>query len=247
MYFHWQNLNEDRNGKVKGRGWRRGRAWLHFKRIALNIEWHFFGKSNTALHLERNKFGDPPGYTFHIALWGLLSLFFCVEGLHWDYTNLEDSERTIGFAIFDGNIWLYCWTDRSGWGPDRTIVWHYSQWICGKPRYSRQVLSKGICRLEMPEGPYTVEYQECIDTWKRARGFTRSVKRYDLDMGDGIPIPGKGESSWDIHDTAVMAGTYNANTLPEALDALKESVQRSRDRYGGKGWLPEAKIDSPST
>lgn len=239
MHWHWQNLNEDRNGKVKGSGLRKGRAWFHFTRKTIHVEWYFLDNLSTALTFERDKFGDPAGYSFHIAIWKLFALFFSLEGIRWPYTDLNDSRRVVGFRIFDGSIWWDLWSDNLGYGPQRTAVWHVRDWVLGRAKYSRQVISEGDTSISMPEGNYPVHYQECLDTWKRPRWKARTIRRFDMDMGeDGIPIPGKGENSWDMDDTAILSGTYVADNLLSALHKLRASANRDRERYGGKNWTP---------
>ena len=41
MRYHWQNLNEDKRGDVKGSGFWFGRAWLDISQWKFRLEWQF--------------------------------------------------------------------------------------------------------------------------------------------------------------------------------------------------------------
>lgn len=84
FWWHWQNLNEDRNGKPKGSGLFAGRAW-----------WHFAGEPNRyakVIHLEwsigKLRFGfgvdfDDEDVTVQMAI-PLISLYLSFgQGWNW--------------------------------------------------------------------------------------------------------------------------------------------------------------------
>jgi hypothetical protein len=54
----------------------------------------------------------------------------------------------------------------------------------------------------------------------------------------GVPVPGKGENSWDCGEDALYSLSTTAATIDEAIEKFKASVMKTRERYGGKDWMP---------
>ena len=77
--------------------------------------------------------------------------------------------------------------------------------------------------------PVKIELYEA--RWKRKRWpKARVVARADIELFDGIPIPGKGENGWDIEDDAIYGLVCKAATLEDAIAALRASYERSLNR-----------------
>lgn len=70
------------------------------------------------------------------------------------------------------------------------------------------------------------------------------VRHYPGDGEQGgkpIPVPGKGENSWDCDDDAIHSSHGPHSTVHQAVAALVASVYRDRTRYGsGPEWQPTA-------
>lgn len=82
--------------------------------------------------------------------------------------------------------------------------------LFGKPKHSLEILSEQD--ITMPEGKYPAHVKRERRTWKRPRGFTPLVREYwDVDVESGIPVPGKGENSWDRDDDAIFASSFSVN------------------------------------
>jgi hypothetical protein len=82
--------------------------------------------------------------------------------------------------------------------------------LFGKPKHSLEILSEQD--ITMPEGKYPAHVKRERRTWKRPRGFTPLVREYwDVDVESGIPVPGKGENSWDCDDDAIFASSFSVN------------------------------------
>lgn len=92
--------------------------------------------------------------------------------------------------------------------------------------------------VPMPEGNYPGRAIREERVWKRKRWPWPSAKRADywIEMDIGVPVPGKGENSWDIDDDAVF-GT-GGRTVPEAVANVTRSALRQRERYAGPDWRP---------
>ncbi|MHC5826003.1 MAG: hypothetical protein ACYT04_61670, partial [Nostoc sp.] len=77
-------------------------------------------------------------------------------------------------------------------------------------------------------------------TWKRPRNpFPIKLIKCELSPSIPIPIPGKGENSYDIDDDAIYGMTTAANSVDEAIAHLRDDVIETRKRYGGDNWQPE--------
>lgn len=92
----------------------------------------------------------------------------------------------------------------------------------------------------MPEATYYGEVEQFTSTWRRPRAWWKTIqKRAEIKIESGIPIPGKGENSWDCDQDAIYSLTTTASNLEEVIACLKENVMETRDRYGGAHWAPE--------
>jgi hypothetical protein len=63
----------------------------------------------------------------------------------------------------------------------------------------------------------------------------------EFKMVEGIPIPGKGENSWDCGDDAVMGTTKeHRGSLRDAMNEVAMDAMKTRIRHGGSmNWLPK--------
>jgi hypothetical protein len=113
--------------------------------------------------------------------------------------------------------------------------------------------------VHMPEGDYqgVAQMQERTVTWQR---FGRSSRHRFVAVSfapKGIPVPGKGENSYDCGEDAIISTGFDveglgrdynlrhdlaASYLRCASFAMRESVLQTRARYGGgdgTAWRPE--------
>lgn len=238
LWFSSQNLNEKRNG-LKGSKWRHGRCWLHALGNCIGLEWAFFWNSSTAIGMT---VGGEEDLSLHIAIWRLFSFHLSVNQIiprkwrrdlkWWD----KSWGRTTDIRIFDGHIWFNIFNDTTGWNSKnkwQEFNFSFEDFFLGKTRHSKKVMDTGITRLAFLEGSYAVKWEKVAHEWRRPRWFTQRLVRYNLDMKDRpIPVPGKGENSWDLDDDAIYSTSVVANNLSEALAKLTESVLRTRERYG---------------
>jgi hypothetical protein len=156
--------------------------------------------------------------------------------------------REIGVQFFSGTIWLRLWHDpmesRSNdpwWWEMRVNI---PDLFLGRQKHSEETLETREIIVPMPEGSYTGRCTMKLETWKRSRWFAKRLVRAHIDMnaGQGIPFPGKGENSWDCGEDATWGMCTGAKDTVEAVAHLFESVMRDRTRYGnGFLWRPEAK------
>lgn len=142
--------------------------------------------------------------------------------------------------------WLSVWSaDRSSssrWlrGFGFYFSFHYLDMLLGRRNYSAVEIGKPV-EMDIVIHPDTtilghkykalVQMKEC--TWKRARWpFPERLHRAEIECVPPIPIPGKGESSWDLEDDATHSMTCVADTPEQAVEKLVASVLERRQKYG---------------
>ena len=57
--------------------------------------------------------------------------------------------------------------------------------------------------------------------------------------GEQIPVPGKGENSWDCGEDATFSLSCPSTTISEAIGEMVKSCMRTRERYAGLDFKPE--------
>lgn len=244
MRFHWQNLNE-RSDRPDGTILKHGRAWLHLGQLGLNWEWVLFGRTcGIALTLDDDCEDTVSG---HVQLPLLLAFYWTVE--HPALLRLVQrlvpkyQERQLSLRVHDWAVWWNVWHPacewRSGTPRWRSGSWHVLDTLLGKVHYqSRVVEEERPVQLHLPEGIYEarVSREEC--TWKRPRWFTDRRFYYEVKVEGGVPVPGKGESSWDCGQDAVFSRSSRAASREQAAEQFVASVLETRERRGGKNWRP---------
>lgn len=183
--------------------------------------------------------GGEDGITLHA---GIPRLFAIWLSFYFRWLRLPYSEYQTGITIHEEFIWLNVWRNemdsRDGW-----LHWSFD-WkraLLGKMDYKNEVLNEFRSFVLMPEGSYpcTVTIEE--STWKRPRwkAITRKYAAFKFDKP--IPIPGKGENSWDMDDDAICQTTVQmeSENPSDAAKAIAARIQQRRERYGGANWTPD--------
>lgn len=222
MRFHWQNLNEDRFGNVKGSGFWHGRAWLGRWRAEWKIPCRHAGISFDV---------DDEGATFHLGLL-LFSVYLSWEGLR------RYPGREFKVYFMDGGLWFALWSDPMQSCRDdpwyrRMHVFRPLDLLLGRRQYSSDPYETRDVLIPMPEGAYPATVTMSRDTWKRPRSpFRRTVVRADIKCERGIPFEGKGENSWDCGEDAAHGLCTPAENVEDAIGKMVATVMRDRRRYG---------------
>lgn len=243
--WHSQNLN-DKPGGIKGPMWRHGRGWLYFGWLCFGLEWSLFRRDSTGISLA---LGGEEELHFNFGVSHIGWLYFSINRIlplkiarKWDWWDYSWGRDIFRIMIHDGTIWFNFFHSENQWSKRRKwqeFNFHYIDFVFGRSRHSSEVLETGQIAIAFPEGNYKVAYSKELHTWKRARGKKKQIVRFDLNMdANPIPVPGKGENSWDIDDDAICSSSVPAGTLQEAIGELTESVYRSRIQYGGTNWVP---------
>jgi hypothetical protein len=111
----------------------------------------------------------------------------------------------------------------------------FADFLLGDRVHSEEVLIRQPkLKIPMPEGTYDASAKLTRGTWKRPRWpFPLVVMRVSIDIPDGIPIPGKGENSWDCGPDATYGTTGPASSIEEAVGDLVARTLETRKRRGG--------------
>ena len=253
--FHWQNLNECKKcGEPHGFPYE-GRCWWTIWEpdasgepsrdvFGTNFEWHLWGKRKSlALGFETGDGDGGNGLQWRVAVPFLFTLYFSIEKVSWKWAAKErEWSLRYDWEFGDlGSLWWDFGTDP--WG-DSGRSWRHGSFDPADFLFGREVYSSvkewtQIYQLSLPEGWYEVAVTQEKATWKRPRWpWAKNRVGYDCVPEKPLPIPGKGENSWDCDDDAIFSHHCGAKTPEEALLSLRDSVLRSRKRYGGAGWLP---------
>ncbi len=159
----------------------------------------------------------------------------------------NEIEREIALSWHGGILWWRFLCPTMGSSRDRFHhEFHIGDWLLGRPVYTRELLESdipvSITVGQWPEdGPYTGTAQRWHCEWKRR--FS-TLRRDDVMVSmnpPGLPLPGKGENSWDCDDDGIYG--FGGLTLESAIEHAIASVKRDRLRYGGPKWRPASEVN----
>lgn len=162
----------------------------------------------------------------------------------------EGREISLSWNIEHHYISWNWWVDPSGWSSKRPKwrdgSFYYLDFLLGRHIYKCEEIESRVVQLDMPEGIYSCHIQLSKDTWTRKRfPFLKKSRLGAMVIPEyPIPVPGKGENSWDCGEDAVFSSGCIAATYDEAIQEIKESVMRDRNKYGGgERWRPSETWD----
>lgn len=162
--------------------------------------------------------------------------------------------REIRLDLHDGKLWWTVWTNPDEW--KSTDPWYrrgsfdFAALFFGEMSVTKEVV-KGpeIVSIPMPEGSYAAKSTIERITYGRPRWFSehKTMASVTMDPREGasfkpIPIPGKGENSYDCDEDALYSTSSmvdNDATHADAIAEVVRSVLKTRWKRGGKNWRPE--------
>jgi len=246
-HFHWQNLNEKRGGRL-GSPLRHGRAWLRIFGGTLNWSWHllgpFCGASVSATQ------ADDLGFKLHaavpgVAVWLTVSEFGPIKSAtRWLLRDARYEDRELSIGVHDWTVFWRVWRDPMSWSSNvprwRQGGFRILDALLGRQRHSEREISRTAVKIALPEAQYDATVRLYESTWKRPRWFALHRLGSEVEIAKGIPVPGKGENSWDCDGDALFSQSGPHSTVEAAIASVIESVLRSRRRHGGSvEWQPE--------
>lgn len=263
MRWHWQNLNERREGEkiVKGNPLKAGRAWWRFndrkphaRGATLRFEWALGLRCGAHVELDPDEneitLNVAPIFgTFYLTLEGRLARRIVERLVPYEVRTYEGKEyrayknRETGFYVMDWRVAFFIWTDRNSWSRSDPQWKQFSfdalDVIFGAHKHTLEILEpERDTSIPMGEGAYAAKVKLERRTWKRSRWpwwpFTRQRTSYDFNIPDGIPFPGKGENSWDCGDGGLFGCGFSAPNEAGAIAQVTATVLTNRLRYGGR-------------
>lgn len=143
-------------------------------------------------------------------------------------------------------VWRF-WNDPNEWHAG-TPWWRYAyidiaDRLLGPTKYTSEVVEETGAIIHFPEADYPVTVKEEFATWTRPtffgfrlpfKPFTLKRRSFEITPEKPVPIPGKGENSWDCGDDAVYSMTVRVDSADAALRRFIQSVERTRSKYGWK-------------
>ncbi len=262
-----QNLDERPGDDYQASGSKlmHGRAWINRLRDGeedwnsptLRLSWNL---RSSFCHLQVEVDGGENEVSWSaalppIALWVSVDRvpqrLFQILGVDFASRKAHDHvyERAVSLSVHDWAIWWNLWMatmQSNSTDPKwRRGCFHIVDAIFGTRDRVAVPISTEAVVVPMPEKLYTAKVETVRATWTRSRWpFTFGPKDLYYESLSStitpdvpIPVPGKGENSWDCDDDAIYSHS-SAGGPVEAIASLTESVHRTRRRHGGRNWLP---------
>lgn len=225
------------------------RKWWHIGDRSITLEWGF-GKPRCGFSIDLSTGDSDDGICFYLALPFLFLVYLAFEGFvprHWFpgewRTNSIDGKtyyyaekRSVGVCIHDWIIWFSLWENPNEWNRSDPWWWrfnlHILDFFLGQQKYSACTIQKGRIAIPMPEKAYPANYELYDGIWKRPRWKTLIVRRLNIDNDEGIPLPGKGTTSYNCSDDAsysvsmVYRGSLDATVKEYAAGLIQDRVKR---------------------
>lgn len=174
------------------------------------------------------------------------------EGLRKLLNSNDDYETRVTYISYhSGKFYTQIWAKQNSWS-SKDPWWMHGSWspkdtLFGKRKMSREIVKTQPVVIPMAEGGYPAIAKLERVTVKRPRGRAHISYSCEVKIDDPvsfIPVPGKGENSWDCGDDGVWSMTCpitnERDWVAEAISAMVKSALRDRERYAGKNWAPAA-------
>lgn len=243
--WHSQDLNEDKRYLFHARGWLRFLTrWLTY----VDAPCLYLSASipTELTHAYIDIGGEYKAIGVSVALWGVGAVWIDLQNVlsrKFVMSIAEyGAERRIGISFNHGVLSIEIWRDANEFSGNNGIHKRFrvQDFLLGNATYTTEKLSERTVDIEMPEKLYPARVTMNRVTWGRPRSpFKTTRTRAEIELVTPIPIPGKGENSYDQDEDAVHSLNCDASTIEQAIDILRESVLRSRVKYGGMNWASE--------
>lgn len=215
-----------------------GRYWKHFgQRGCITFEYTV----RKALAFEVTV-GGIEGEIFLLRL-GLLFITFYIGLENWVWARklrfpYEDARNT-GFYIVPADDGLFghleIWQKTGEWRRgDRSWSFDFDKIVWGRKKFSKRTLWEIQREIPMPEKSYAAIMRLEERTWEQPRKFWRPVvvrRGIDIEIPEGIPHPGKGTTSYNLVDGALMGVGFNGDDPDLAVKYAQERAQWYRVNY----------------
>lgn len=222
----------------KGSVLRHGRLFLGYD-WRWTIGWSFRRSLGVSVHVGDDE--DFAGLSFQPGF----GYFYLTFSPPWKFRPVKKNHE-LSLSVHDWAAWWNLGLDpmdaQLGWRYDCFhldprewgIWWRARKWIGKKYRTEERVAFSRVVDVALPEGitPCRFDWMETIyHEWP----FSRTQRRWHVTPSKPLPVPGKGENSWDCDDDAIhsMSLGTDCTTLHDAVGRVIASVYRDRLKYGG--------------
>lgn len=209
----------------------------------------FSGASHTGVELSFDD--DSTGLSFFVGLAHVFCLWVTLGSPllgRWIYKRFGQGPpevNIVNFRYHDRALWWEIWHSKWSWTSGtprwRSGNFQWWDWMAGKPVHNSEVTKVQQVKIPMPEGSYEATVTLSFDTWKRSRWPWPQIRHgYNLDVNEingkpgYIPVPGKGENSWDCGGDGIFGQSGSARTVEEAIGHVVGSALRDRQRRIGR-------------
>jgi hypothetical protein len=180
-----------------------------------------------------------------VAVWFGLHNYRMVRRLFGD--NIGAKETSV--AAHDGSIWWKVAAGPNSWSSGtprwRDGSWSFVDALLGPETHRSEVVGEPEeIVVHLPEGAYRGRSTIERTTRERPRWFAKTRRSvgvsFDPRLGYApIPVPGKGENSYDCDEDALYSMGFDARSHEEAIGHVVERVLSRRRRLGGANWRPK--------
>jgi hypothetical protein len=217
------------------------RYWLHWGRACWYLEL-VTGIKQRHCHADIEIGGDENDIKISVGIPFLFAFWFGVEGLLPYKWLPRDWGRTTGIKLYEEYLWIDIWRDDSGWTEQKKwqhISINWKRILFGRDRLTKTDLATEYLEVVLPEGRYKAKVNITQFKWTFKR-FKKPlvIIRSDVQPEIPIPIPGKGENSWDIDDDAIYSFSTAISNPHYAAEALAKDVMETRRKRAGYDWMP---------
>jgi hypothetical protein len=261
IHYDFQNLDRRPGDEFDASGsiLRSGRGWIYtYDRRTISLEWSF-DFSHALLCFEADGVENNLGVSLAIPPMFLSARvdrvpesIFRMLGLRTP-GSYSDMEKEVRFSFSDGSFRWSIWNPVHHW--DSKWPWYRSGTVTpmdavfGQAVSKKTLVSEEAVLIPMPERTYRATMKTERISFRRPRWpLAKELLTFHIEMEEGeqIPIPGKGENSWDCDDDAVFSLSTSALSGDGAIGNLVTSVLRSRRRHGGsRNWRPDPPAIAP--
>jgi hypothetical protein len=260
-HFHFGSLMDDRGGCDRCPIWS-GRCWWHAAdRRCVKLEWHWFTLHNRSLGagIQAGGGGSDGDVQLSMSIPWLCNLYLTMEGflpqrepVEWELRYLLPGEfGEWGTIAVD-------WANRENFYGERVGGLHrwfdVADLVMGREEYAAVEVARHDLSVNLPDEPtYRVDAKVESATWTRTRRWFRWKKRsrlsIDLSFDPPIPVPGKGENSWDCDEDAFYSihrpvDDASQEAAVRACDEAVAGIRKTRRQRGGEDWKPAPEAEA---
>ena len=213
------------------------------------IRFEFSRKYNFGLGFKISR-GDERDLSFSLHAWKLFGFWITYEGKLLQYRGDEVTIIGAAWQTQEHVIRLQL-MDHSEMDSSKPAIldvyWNYRDWLFGRAIYSEGRRNASLGHLpakqtiSLPEGEYELQIETYTSYWHRPRSpFVKAIERVNIHPLIPVPIPGKGENSYDLDDDAIYDSIEprKGRTVEKIAEDFRDSILDRRERYASRTWVP---------